>query len=522
MCFNACEARGFIATLVPAAYLAYTVHAGYWTMRHGDYAAEPSAAYVATMMALLSSTILSLVGFYFVKSAIDVDRRTGVGQILAATPLPGWLYLAAKATSNFVVLTSMVAVTAAAALWLAPTSAYEPAWGPLEILVAFALLALPFMALTAAAAVFFEAAPWLRGGLGNVIWFFLWGFVLMASLGDSLDPSGMALVRESLVASLQAAVPAVDTSYMSLSAGPQRELLYFSWSGLAWSPPMLGSRLVWFGIAALLALSAVTTFDRFDPGRQRRRREKREPAASESTDTRDAAPQMGELVDRLLAPATHVSPAGSLLRLAMLELRMMVIGQPGIWYAGVLALLGAQLFAPLGIVRETVLTFAFIWPLLVWSGMGSRDRQLGTEELVSSAPQPVLRQMPAVWLAGWMVGLGLTLPALARFGIAGEWGGPRRAGARLHGSAIPRARCRHMERQRAALRGSLPAAVVRRRAQSPAGDGLRRSDGSRGWRGACPDTSPGWDLLLRLPQRSSAPSHGEATRQSVVRDSPTT
>jgi len=43
---------------------------------------------------------------------------------------------------------------------------------------------------------------------------------------------------------------------------------------------------------------------------------------------------------------------------------------------------------------------AWIWPVLLWSGMGNREAYYRVEQLVLSAPRPLRRQLPATWLAG--------------------------------------------------------------------------------------------------------------------------
>ena len=44
-------------------------------------------------------------------------------------------------------------------------------------------ISLPVMLVVAALAILFEAIPWLRGGLGNVVYFFVWIGALSAPAG---------------------------------------------------------------------------------------------------------------------------------------------------------------------------------------------------------------------------------------------------------------------------------------------------------------------------------------------------
>jgi ABC-type multidrug transport system permease subunit len=45
----------------------------------------------------------------------------------------------------------------------------------------------------------------------------------------------------------------------------------------------------------------------------------------------------------------------------------------------------------------------WVWPVLVWSQMGVRERRYGTDQILFSMPRPALRQLPALWMAGVVV-----------------------------------------------------------------------------------------------------------------------
>ena len=72
------------------------------------------------------------------------------------------------------------------------------------------------------------------------------------------------------------------------------------------------------------------------------------------------------------------------------------------------------LFTPLCVSRG-FLVAAWIWPLLIWSKMGTRERLFRTDQLVFSTAHPLRRQLPACWLAGVIIavitggGMGLRL-----------------------------------------------------------------------------------------------------------------
>jgi ABC-type transport system involved in multi-copper enzyme maturation permease subunit len=100
----------YLVTLLFAVYLGYAAGTGQISLRLGNYRGLYTSAWIGAMVSLVTTTFVSLVGFYIVKNAVDRDRQTGVGEILAATPLSKASYLLGKFLSNFAVLLSMVVV----------------------------------------------------------------------------------------------------------------------------------------------------------------------------------------------------------------------------------------------------------------------------------------------------------------------------------------------------------------------------------------------------------------------------
>jgi hypothetical protein len=77
----------FFLTLGFAVLLGYETFAGHVVMQLDDYRGIYNSAWVGALMAVVTSSFLTLVGFYIVKGSILRDETTRVGQILAATPM---------------------------------------------------------------------------------------------------------------------------------------------------------------------------------------------------------------------------------------------------------------------------------------------------------------------------------------------------------------------------------------------------------------------------------------------------
>ena len=395
----------FLLTLAGALYLAYgVITEKVWVVLGNGYRGVYNSAWIGALMAICCSTFLSLAGFYVVKNSVQRDRDTRVGQILAATPMRKTFYTLAKAISNFAVLAAMLAVLMVAALvmqWLHSEANQFSLW---KLWAPFVLLSLPVMALTAAVTVLFETIPLLRGGFGNVAYFFMWttGLALGVQAGIA-EPMGMQVLFRSTRAALLQVDPNARDSF-SLTIGGERAVQRFLWTGFDWTVPIVLSRLLWVGVAVALALVASVFFHRFDPAyEQGRKAPASRPANSEVNETQST-------VADNVSPA-HLTPlAGNRgrLRFAHLvgsELRLMLKGQRWWWYAGAAGMLIGSLASPTADERANWLIAAWVWPVLIWSQVGSRETRFATQSLVFSSERSLQRQLPALWAAGVLLAI---------------------------------------------------------------------------------------------------------------------
>ena len=84
------------------------------------------------------------------------------------------------------------------------------------------------------------------------------------------------------------------------------------------------------------------------------------------------------------------------------ELRLALQGLGRWWYIVAATLIVGGLVSPLAISRFWLIA-AWIWPILIWSAMGTREARQRTGQLIFSTAHPLARQLPACWLAGVIV-----------------------------------------------------------------------------------------------------------------------
>jgi len=436
----------FLLTLAFSVYLGYVVYSGQLTLQLSDYRGENNSAWLGAVVGLVGSVWLSLVGFYVVKNAIQRDRQTRVGQILATTPISKGFYTLSKTLSNFAVLAAMVLVLAVAALVLQLMLAGAAHVDLLALLAPVLVLGLSAVAVTAALAVLFESLPVLRGGVGNIAYFFLWttlltlGAMTMEGGGPSptahpfTDFTGLVTV----MTQMQATVHALDPQYQggaSFSLGGLHPTTKtFLYTGVRWTAEVLLSRAMMVAIALGLALAAALFFDRFDPARASWFGAKGPKPAKKGRAALAAAAVVAEANSVVEAQAVHALPhltplargeAGAVVRtrfvaLVAAELRLLLRGHGWWWYLVAAGLWIGCVASPLDAARSGVFVVAWIWPALVWSQMGTREAQFATGPLIFSAPRAVPRQLLALFAAGVLVAM-LTGGGLAvRMALAGD------------------------------------------------------------------------------------------------------
>jgi ABC-2 family transporter protein len=429
--FERLRRYSFLVTLLFAVYLGYSTAKGNISLQLDEYRGVYTSAWIGTLVALVTACFVSFVGFYIVKGSVERDRSTGVGQILAATPLSKPAYTVGKFLSNLAVLTAMLAVLALAALAMQFLYAEDPRIDLWALLAPFLLLALPSMALTAAFALFFEIVPVLRGGIGNVAWFFVWNFGIAFPFLSGFrwfDPIGLFTVMQSLSAEARRYIPGYHGGMaFQINTGQIHVAQNLRWPGIHWTWDVTLHRLLWFAVAAVLSLLAALLFDRFDsdrsvfPARAPRTPSPDSPSNGSrvSSATPDFSPTRAAAIVHL-TPLARATVSSNFLQIYSAELTLALKGARWWWWSVAAGLSIAQFAAPLDIARGPLLAVAWLWPALFWSAMGARETRYGTRQLLFSCARILPRQLPACWLAGVTIALLTGLGAGSRLALAGR------------------------------------------------------------------------------------------------------
>ena len=412
----------FLVMLGLAVFLGYQTAIGNMALELGLYRGEFNSAWVGAMMSLIATFFIGWFGFFLVKGSVARDRETGVGQIMATTPLTRPLYLIGKWLSNFAVLISMVTVLALGAVVIQFLQGENTQINLFAFLSPFVFIVMPLMTLVAAVAVLFESVSFLQGGFGNIVYFFAFiSFIPLfmenpiLSQYPAFEPTGLGILASDMGRAVTAIYPEYDGDF-TLGGGFVTATRVFTWNGIQWTPELIVARFSLFALSILLIFFAALFFDRFDPSRSKPKRIKSNasPSAPEIDSTSQAVSTPH------LTPLNKASNRFSFFNVLLAELKLLLKGQRWWWYVVMAGIIIACLVNPSSAVREYALPIAWVWPILIWSAIGNREIHNNVQQMTFSSASPLLRQLPAQWLAGFIVTLLISIGAIIRFTVDGD------------------------------------------------------------------------------------------------------
>src|SRR5690606_5018131 len=85
------------------------------------------------------------------------------------------------------------------------------------------------------------------------------------------------------------------------------------------------------------------------------------------------------------------------------------------WYIVAIGLVGLSLILPFELVKTVVWPIIWLWPLTIWSAMGTREKKYRTEEIIYSSPNFLSKLFPLTWFAGVVVTVLISSGIAVRF-----------------------------------------------------------------------------------------------------------
>lgn len=410
----------FACVFVPPASAKYAV------VMLSDYRGIYNSAWVGATVSMSTITILFLFGFFLVKSAIDRDRQTRVGQIIESTPLNKISYLTGKFLSNFIILLFLVFITFIVSIVMQIIRGEDYSLNYIDLIVPFLVVVIPSMAIVAALAVLFEAIGFLKGGFGNIIYFFIWGALISFSSSQIVNianfkvnvtsPMGSEIFYDSMIASFKKVLPGIAVEKADGFISLEEPLKTFVWDGVNWTSDIVVGRFFWILIAGVIVTLAALFFKGFDRtlGTNNFSIIDRIKKKFERPDKNQY--KIGEMEKYNASKLTPVSFRFSFIGLVLSELKLSLKGLKWWWYVVQAALIVGCIAVDIEEAKSYFGPLSWCWPLLIWSSIGVREMRNFTNQIVFSSPYPVRRQFPATWISGFIItiltGSGLLIKLL--------------------------------------------------------------------------------------------------------------
>ncbi len=388
----------------------------------GGYRSIYNSAWIGSMTTLLMGEFFLLFAFYFLKGSLERDRQTGVGQIIATTPITKSIYTFGKWLSNVAVITSMVAIIIAASAALQFVRGEDYSLNLWALASPFILVLLPALTSIAATAVLFDSVNWLRGSLGNVLFF----FIVYPLLTLLLDLAGNWIIYPSIYqACAMQFSGCTPERQIDIGLAPLLGLPIFQYDGIHWTLGVIAGRLGIIMVSALIALLAARFFHRFDPAKDGTSSpnmgKNQVVAISEVPAERASTSSIKNVTLTPLLPRQHLSAWQASHQLIRAETKLIFKGTGWLGHLFALFVIALSWLLPLDSAHLIMLPAAWVLPLTLWSGLGTRDVRYNTEKVIFSTPFPLWRQLPVTWLVGVMIALVMGNGVILRYLFTGQW-----------------------------------------------------------------------------------------------------
>jgi len=363
-----------------------------------------NSAAVALGSAIFCSALISLLGFYVCSSSVRRDLLSRTGFIISSTPVLNRDYILGKFSGNFFYLVVIVLTSLASAMVMFLIRG-ETTLEPSVFLVTYAWLVIPSAVFTSAAAICFEAVPFLSGRVGDVLYFLFWGVVISIPAmslptrtgfewTDCLDILGLG----PLVSHLQAQYKTTSISIGSSEFDPRVPPVVFN--GIRWIFVDAAARICTLVLPALLLLAATFGFHRFNPTRV-------------ASSLRSSKSGIWSRLNALLKPATRISGTlmgrGNSFPAVILSDAALTVTLSPLFGIAAIVVIVLSLTLATQEVQSTILPLIVVILVMMLADISARDEASGMQELLSTAPR--IRRNYTFWKFGSALLLTLCLIA---------------------------------------------------------------------------------------------------------------
>jgi hypothetical protein len=393
----------FLVLCASAFFLMPDVREGSTAFQIGGHRVLLNSAATALASGMTGALLMFMLGFYLISNSLGRDAKTGVGRIIASTPVSSAGYLAGKFLGNTVYLGIVTACFMAACMGMHLIRGEAPL-EPLVFIETYAALFLPLIPCLAALALLFESVPFLSGRVGDVLYFVICIPLLTLptiARGEGNSPGWESYIDIAGLGFIIRGITHVTReTQFSIGIAPfDRSLPPVLFPGLAWNWGVLLPRIVSALPAVPVFAVAAACFRRFDPatGREHRKRSRFSVAGAWER-------FVGGLRGRLIPRGGWIVGKSSLASAVALDLRLSLALTP-VAVVVFLVFAASGLLAPVNILKTGFLPVMFLLLVPLLAAVPTRDRTGNTTGLILTVP--LLRRHFVPWKLGSCLALAL-------------------------------------------------------------------------------------------------------------------
>ncbi|WP_053002473.1 hypothetical protein [Kordia jejudonensis] len=402
----------FLITVALSVYIAFSFvpspEANYTTIRLGSFTGDYNTAWIGFVTAIMSSTILSLVGFFLINGSIRRDIETRIGHIIGTTRISNTAYIITKLLSNFLILFSILVIVGIVSVILSFLYGNGQRFQLSDFVLPYTIITIPTLFVVASFSLLLEILLPKKTILQYGI--FLVGF-FMILFASSPEKQGLFDVF-----GMQYPTAVVSNQIQAMHVGENTELAIGFISGgrnidkvvtvesISFTTAYMLNRLFWVGFAFLLAIASSLFFHRFNI----KERLTTQLKPKQKTNGKSADFQLGNITE---TPefSSQLSP------LIGAEILMLVRKSPK-WLWGIsFGLMVAMIFVPITFAHHYMLPLLWFLQVGVWSDLVTKDIAFRTHYFTASSYQPVQRLFISRIIAGVFIALFIAAPLLVRY-----------------------------------------------------------------------------------------------------------
>lgn len=416
----------FLVALAITIYAAYSFvpppTASYTTLNVVGYKGIYNSAWVGHVSAMMTTIMLSLYGFFLINGGIKKDVDTGIGQIIATTPITNFGYLLSKFLSNFLVLLTISALTFVISIVMFFVRTSGSPFIITDFVLPFLFFAFPALFTVSALAIVAEVFLGRKLILQYIIFFFLFGALMANVVGHKsstvntfIDTFGVNTMTNSVKDKVNAQYHEhIDAVNLGFTFSKKHRFKTFEWDGISWTGIFIASRLMWICIAFALVYFSSFFFHRFDFKQVTGKNKKAiEPANTSNTNGTFASGINVAMLPPIVADY-------SIFPFVKTELLLLIRKGPKWFWLINSGLWICMLFVNFDIAYAYLLPILLFLQVTRWSELATREVTNRLHYFTWSSYKPLQRMLPSQLLAAFIMGSVLALPVLLRSATAGN------------------------------------------------------------------------------------------------------